>query len=51
MTIITAEELKARIEAGDIPLHQQALLWGMKKNVELVQWPDNIMHWKYISLK
>ena len=38
-------------EVGHIPLHQQALLWGMKKNVELVQWPDNIMHWKYISLK
>ena len=38
-------------DVGHIPLHQQALLWGMKKNVELVQWPDNIMHWKYISLK
>ena len=38
-------------EVGHIPLHQQALLWGMKKNIELVQWPDNIMHWKYITVK
>ena len=38
-------------EVGHIPLHQQALLWGMKKNIDLVQWPDNIMAWKYISVK
>jgi peptide/nickel transport system substrate-binding protein len=38
-------------EVAHIPLHQQALLWGMKKNIELVQWPDNIMHWKYITVK
>jgi peptide/nickel transport system substrate-binding protein len=38
-------------EVGHIPLHQQALLWGMKKNIEVVQWPDNIMRWKYIQVK
>lgn len=38
-------------DVGHIPLHQQALLWGMKKNIELVQWPDNIMRWKYIDVK
>ena len=38
-------------EVGHIPLHQQALNWGAKKNVELVQWPDNGMPWKYITVK
>jgi peptide/nickel transport system substrate-binding protein len=38
-------------DVGHIPLHQQALLWGMKKNIEVVQWPDNIMRWKYIQVK
>jgi peptide/nickel transport system substrate-binding protein len=38
-------------DVGHIPLHQQALLWGMKKNIEVVQWPDNIMRWKYIEVK
>ncbi|HSH88930.1 MAG TPA: ABC transporter substrate-binding protein, partial [Ramlibacter sp.] len=38
-------------DVGHIPLHQQALNWGAKKNVELVQWPDNGMPWKYITVK
>ena len=38
-------------DVGHIPLHQQALLWGVKKNVEVVQWPDNIMLWKFVSVK
>ena len=38
-------------EVGHIPLHQQALNWGTKKNIELVQWPDNGMPWKYITVK
>ena len=28
-------------DIGHIPLHQQALAWAMKKNVELVQLADN----------
>jgi peptide/nickel transport system substrate-binding protein len=38
-------------DVGHIPLHQQALNWGAKKNIELVQWPDNGMAWKYITVK
>lgn len=37
-------------EVGHIPLHQQALLWGVKKNINLVQWPDNIMLWKHVKV-
>ncbi len=36
---------------GHIPLHQQALAWAMKKNVELVQLPDNFMPFRWITLK
>ena len=38
-------------DVGHIPLHQQALNWGAKKNIQLVQWPDNGMMWKYITVK
>jgi peptide/nickel transport system substrate-binding protein len=38
-------------DVGHIPLHQQALAWAMKKNVSLVQLPDNFMPFKYISVK
>lgn len=38
-------------DIGHIPLHQQALNWGAKKNVDLVQWPDNGMMWRYVSVK
>lgn len=37
-------------EVGHLPLHQQALNWGVKKNVELVQWPDNGMYWRYAKV-
>jgi peptide/nickel transport system substrate-binding protein len=37
-------------DIGHIPLHQQALNWGARKNIDLVQWPDNGMMWKYITL-
>jgi peptide/nickel transport system substrate-binding protein len=38
-------------DVGHIPLHQQALAWAMKKNVDLVQLPDNFMPFKWISVK
>ena len=38
-------------DIGHIPLHQQALNWGAKKNIELVQLPANEMVWKYITVK
>jgi peptide/nickel transport system substrate-binding protein len=38
-------------DVGHLPLHQQALAWGMRKNVELVQLPDNFNPFKYAVLK
>ncbi len=38
-------------DVGHIPLHAQALNWGAKKNIELVQLPGNEMVWKYITVK
>jgi peptide/nickel transport system substrate-binding protein len=38
-------------DVGHLPLHQQALAWGMRKNVDLVQLPDNFNPFKYAVLK
>ncbi len=38
-------------DVGHIPLHQQALAWAMKKNVDLVQLPDNFMPFKWVTVK
>ena len=38
-------------EVGHIPLHQQALAWGMAKKVHLVQLPDNRMFFKWVVVK
>jgi peptide/nickel transport system substrate-binding protein len=38
-------------DVGHLPLHQQALAWGLSKNVELVQLADNFMPYKWISIK
>ena len=38
-------------EIGHIPLHQQAINWGAKKTVDLVQWPVNGMMWRYVTVK
>jgi peptide/nickel transport system substrate-binding protein len=37
-------------EIGHLPLHQQALSWAVKKGIDVVQWPDNGMAWKYIKV-
>ena len=37
-------------DVGHIPLHQQALAWGMKKNVDLVQLADNINLLKWVVI-
>jgi peptide/nickel transport system substrate-binding protein len=37
-------------DIGHLPLHQQALNWGAKKNIDVVQWPDNGMPWKFIKV-
>jgi peptide/nickel transport system substrate-binding protein len=38
-------------DIGHIPLHQQALSWAAKRNIDLVQLPGNEMVWKYITVK
>jgi peptide/nickel transport system substrate-binding protein len=37
-------------DVGHLPLHQQALSWGVKKSIDVVQYPDNYMPWKYIKV-
>jgi peptide/nickel transport system substrate-binding protein len=38
-------------DVGHIPLHQQALAWGMKKTVSVVQLADNFMPYRYVSVR
>lgn len=38
-------------DIGHLPLHQQALAWGMKKTVSLTQLADNMMFFKWVTLK
>ncbi|MFO1246036.1 MAG: ABC transporter substrate-binding protein [Ramlibacter sp.] len=38
-------------DIGHLPLHQQALAWGLSKKVELVQLADNFMPFKWINVK
>jgi peptide/nickel transport system substrate-binding protein len=38
-------------EVGHLPLHQQALAWGVRRNVSLVQLPDNFNYFKWVVLK
>ena len=45
-----AFELHAN-DIGHLPLHQQALAWGMSKKVDLVQLADNFMPFKWVSIK
>ncbi len=38
-------------DIGHLPLHQQALAWGVSKKVDLVQMADNFMPFKWMVLK
>jgi len=38
-------------DIGHLPLHQQALAWGVSRKVELTQRADNYMPFKWMSLK
>jgi peptide/nickel transport system substrate-binding protein len=38
-------------DIGHLPLHQQALAWGMNKKIDLVQMADNNMPFRYITVK
>lgn len=37
-------------DIGHLPLHQQALSWGMRRTVTLVQRPDNFMDFKWMAV-
>ena len=38
-------------DIGHLPLHQQALAWGVSKKVSVVQMADNFMFFKWMSVK
>ncbi|MBX9612529.1 MAG: ABC transporter substrate-binding protein [Burkholderiales bacterium] len=38
-------------DIGHLPLHQQALAWGVSKKVKLVQMADNSMPFKWMSIQ
>ena len=38
-------------DIGHLPLHQQALAWGVANNVQLVQLADNYMPFRFMSVK
>ncbi|MCU0926181.1 MAG: ABC transporter substrate-binding protein [Hydrogenophaga sp.] len=38
-------------DIGHLPLHQQALAWGVANNVSLVQLADNVMPFRYMNVK
>ncbi len=38
-------------DIGHLPLHQQALAWGVGNNVQLIQRADNQMPFRYMSVK
>ncbi|HUJ86804.1 MAG TPA: ABC transporter substrate-binding protein [Burkholderiales bacterium] len=46
-----SEAFKIHKEAfGHIPLHQQALAWGMRKGVHVVQLPDNFNYLRWVHI-
>ena len=38
-------------DIGHIPLHQQALNWGVKSNIDMLQFPDNFTQWRYVNIR
>jgi peptide/nickel transport system substrate-binding protein len=40
-----------RDEVGHIPLHQQALAWGIQDNVDLVQLADDVLKLQWINIR
>jgi peptide/nickel transport system substrate-binding protein len=38
-------------DIGHLPLHQQPLVWGMRKGVEMVQLANNFIQLKWVVLK
>ena len=37
-------------DVGYIPLHQQALSWGVRDGVELAQRADNVFDWRHVTI-
>ncbi|MCW5771299.1 MAG: ABC transporter substrate-binding protein [Rhodospirillaceae bacterium] len=40
-----------RDDIGHIPLHDSFIAWGMKAKVDVVQTADNILLWRYVTVK
>jgi len=38
-------------DIGHLPLHQQPLVWGMKKSIEAVLLENNFNYWKWVVIK
>ena len=38
-------------DIGHLPVHQQALAWGLSKKVDVVQRADNFLDFKWITVK
>ena len=34
-----------------VPIHQQALSWGKRASIDLVQRADNVFEWKYVTIR
>ena len=37
-------------DAAYVPLHQQALAWGVAKGVHVKQRGDNVFDWRYVMI-
>jgi len=49
---LIAEASKLYIDhIGYLPLHQQALAWGVSKKVDLVQLAENFISFKWMTVK
>mgnify|MGYP000570672274 CR=1 FL=1 len=44
------DEIAAK-DFGYIPLHQQAIVWATRKNIELVQEADNTFPLRFVTVK
>jgi peptide/nickel transport system substrate-binding protein len=50
--VVIREALQLHAEdIGHLPLHQQALAWGVSNRVEVVQLADNFMPFRYMTVK
>jgi peptide/nickel transport system substrate-binding protein len=50
--VMIAEAMKIhQDEVGHLPLHQQALAWGVKRNIDLVQMADGFNYLRWVVVK